>query len=396
MRFFSLIFLVLLAGCSGFSEKASLHNSDVTYQPVVGAELPGFSDDDLESAYQPLMRSCQIFSRMEPDAEIGQITKFGRAADWQRACRTLVGVEKSILLPSTLLNAFTPWAVSQGGNPDGLFTGYYEPELEGSYQPTATHLIPLYARPSDLVEVNLGDFRASLAGQRIAGSFADGKLKPYFTRAEIADGALDGRGLEMVWVNDAVAAFFLEIQGSGIIRLPDGSRRRIGFAAQNGHPYHAIGKTLVDEKKLAKEDVSLQSLRLWLNSNPVEARRVMNSNPSNIFFRWTDADGAVGALGVPLTGLRSMAIDPRFMPLGAPIWLQSAAENGVPALQRLMVAQDTGGAIKGAVRGDVFWGDGRKAEDMAGVMKNRGRLWVFLPKGVTPQISAQNNLRQIP
>jgi membrane-bound lytic murein transglycosylase A len=237
--------------------------------------------------------------------------------------------------------------------------------------------------------VDLGRFRPDLKGKRIAGKVVDGSLVPYPDRREIEAGALSGRKLEIVWVDDPVGAFFLHVQGSGRVRLADGGELRLGYAAQNGHPYTAIGRELIDRGELRSEDVSLQTIRAWLEAHPGQARELMERNASYVFFQQVKGEGPLGAQGVPLTPGRSLAVDLNFVPLGVPLWLVAGAPSpleGEPdrKLRRLVVTQDTGGAIRGPIRGDVFWGFGEEAEAIAGRMKHRGRYWMLLPKTLTP------------
>jgi membrane-bound lytic murein transglycosylase A len=280
--------------------------------------------------------------------------------------------------------------VTDRDRPDGLFTGYYEPLLRGSRRYGGAYTVPLYRAPDDLVLIDLGLFKPDLAGREIAGRIDGRQFVPYFGRAEIDAGALEGRGLELVWVDDAIDTFFLQIQGSGQVELDDGARIRVGYDGQNGHQYRAIGRDLVAQGALTLEEVSLQSIRDWLIAHPAEAREIMARNASYVFFRERPeldaADGPIGAQGVPLTAGRSLAVDRRYIPLGTPIWLESTAPwpEGEGPLRRLVIAQDTGGAIKGPVRGDVFWGTGPRAEAIAGHMKSQGRYVVLLPKAAAP------------
>ncbi len=266
----------------------------------------------------------------------------------------------------------------------GLFTGYYEAALKGSRTKSGPYKFPLYARPSDLVMVQLGDFRDDLKGRRIAGRVMDGKLKPYENRAQIVNGNWPHNDKVLVWVDNAVDAFFVQIQGSGMVELPDGATMRIGYAGQNGHPYYAIGRELIKRGAVAKDRISMQTIREWLTLNPYEADEIMNTNKSYVFFQELTGEGPIGGEGVALTAERSLAIDRSLLSYGLPIWLALDAEEGnktTPPWQRLMIAQDTGGAIRGIIRGDIFWGYGDKAEYMAGHMKRTGRYWVLLPKG---------------
>ncbi|TAD90469.1 MAG: murein transglycosylase [Alphaproteobacteria bacterium] len=358
----------------------------LTLTPARFADLPGWAQDDPVAALPALARSCRVITRLPADRAIGPDAVGGRAGDWQAACAALP--TGAAATPAAARQFFETWfhpfrAVGNRGA-DGLFTGYYEPELVGARTRSPTTPVPLLRRPDDLVMVELGDWRTDLRGQRVAGRVRDGRLIPYATRAEIDAGALANRGLELIWVSSAIDAFFLHIQGSGAVRLPDGSRVRVGYAAQNGHAYVPIGRPMVERGLLPRDGVSMQSIRAWLEANPADATAIMNLNPSYIFFRETP-DGPVGAQGVTLVPGRSLAIDPAFLPLGAPLWLDigdEAAPGG--RLQRLVIAQDTGGAIRGPVRGDVFWGTGVDAGERAGRYRQTGSYWLLLPRSVTP------------
>ncbi|HYD18289.1 MAG TPA: MltA domain-containing protein [Patescibacteria group bacterium] len=278
---------------------------------------------------------------------------------------------------------FTPYEISDAEDRDGLFTGYYEPVLRGSLTKHDKYLVPLYARPDDLITVNLGDFKPELKGETITGRVNKDKLVPYFTRADIEKGAIKDEEKKIVWVDSAVDAFFLHIQGSGQVQMEDGTVLRVGYAAQNGHAYTAIGKSLLEKKELQPGNVSMQSIRQWLETHPDRAAEIMNINESYVFFRKLEGDGPLGAEGVALTPGRSLAIDKKKFPYGAPVFIDAAAPEGEGKLQRLMIAQDTGGAIRGAVRGDFFWGAGEQAAHNAGIMKSKGQAYLLLPKTAT-------------
>jgi len=246
------------------------------------------------------------------------------------------------------------------------------------------------APPGDIISVELGLFSADFDGERVRGRLVGNRLEPYFSRGEIERGALDGRALELAWVDDPIKKFFLQIQGSGLVRLDDGRLLRVGYADQNGRVYRAIGRDLIEMGELTREEVSLQTIDAWLRANPDRAEEIMDKNPSYVFFQLLgeadELEGPLGAQGVPLQAGRSLAVDRRFIPYGAPIWLETTAPlpDGEQVLRRLMIAQDTGGAIRGGVRGDVFWGAGDLAEFVAGHMNNRGSYYVMLPKAAVP------------
>lgn len=269
---------------------------------------------------------------------------------------------------------------------EGLVTGYYEPVLEGARQPDSLYRIPIYRRPPDLV---------NLVGEAERGALADGltharKIErgpvPYATRAEIENGALAGRGLEFVWLADPVDAFFLHVQGSGRIRLPDGRSIRIAYDGKNGHPYTSIGRHLIDAGVIAAADMTLDALKNWLTAHPVEARNVMHRNKSFVFFRELDgdADAPLGALGIGLSEGRSLAVDTGYHALGTPVYVSAPTlkPGGAGAFQRLMIAQDVGSAIRGAERGDIYFGSGAEAGRLAGATKHSGRFFILLPRGV--------------
>ena len=357
----------------------------LTLAPLSFADLPGWTADPVAQAVPALARSCARFKTLPADRTVGPDGVAGRISDWQLPCARLADLPPGDdgAARRFFETHFSPYAAGNNGTREGLFTGYYEAELEGSRRPDPAYPVPLYRRPPDLVMVDLGEFAERWKGERTAGRVVDGRLKPYEDRAAIVGGALAGKGLELLWVKDPIAAFFLQIQGSGRVRLAGGSEMRVGYAGQNGHKYVAIGKELIDRGALKREEVSLQTIRAWLLANPDQAAAVMNVNPSYVFFQPLTGDGPNGAQGVALTPGRSLAVDSKFMPYGVPVWLDAEDPlDGRQRLRRLLVAQDTGGAIRGPVRGDVFWGHGPQAEQAAGVMKSRGSYVLLLPKSV--------------
>ena len=386
--------------------------------PVEVASLPGWAGDRVQEALPALLRSCGRLLAQPADRPLKPVELGGTPTDWRPFCGALEGlaapagedgaargivvdadgppvraiVERE-LVAVPVSRADAGEAGGRRGDASGwlgrlgLFTGYFEPHLRGSRRRSERYNVPLYTHPSDLVMVDLGRFRDDLRGRRVAGRVRGGSLDVYDDRQAIAAGSLAGRGLELVWVDDAIDAFFLHIQGSGRIELDDGTVFRVGYAAQNGHSYHAIGRTLIDLGAMELAEVSLQSIDAWLRANPNRAREVMATNPSYVFFREIRGEGPVGAQGVALTTERSLAVDRQHIPLGVPVWLDAmvpAASPEAPDERRqwLLVAQDTGGAIRGSVRGDVYWGSGERAKSIAGRMAHRGRYWALVPRGV--------------
>ncbi len=356
-------------------------------ESVAFARLPGWATGRQAGALSALRRSCGRLGERPADQTLGAAGIAGSGADWRLPCQAAAELPAADHAAARAFFEawFRPFATRNGDDAEGLFTGYYEPLLRGSLRRSGRYRVPLHARPPDLVTVDLGLFRDELEGRRIAGRVVGGRLRPFETRSEIDSGALTGKARVLAWVDDPVAAFFLHVQGSGRVALEDGRGLRVGYAGHNGHPYVAIGAELVRQGALAPEEVSLQSISAWLRRNPDEAAAVMARNASYVFFRELGTDGPIGAQGAVLTPGRSLAVDRRYIPLGVPLWLDTKAPNPDPALpdrplRRLMVAQDRGGAIRGPVRGDVFWGHGGEAEAIAGRMKHRGRYYLLLPR----------------
>ena len=327
--------------------------------------------DHLTLAWPAWLRSC--------DALKNKIA-------WKNVC----GKSKEIFNPTDkeITNFFYQnfhlyQAFQKDGGEEGLVTGYYQPLLQGSRKKTRKYQIPLYGPPSDLITVDLSEVYPDLKYKRLRGRVEGNKLIPYHTREEITEDKYPLQGNELFWVRDAVEAFFLEIQGSGVIAFEDGTRTQVGYADQNGHPYRSMGRELIHKGELSRHKVSMQSIKAWAKKNKKKLQRFMNANPSVVFFRELPRGlpGPIGALGVPITAERSVAVDRKFVPLGAPLILSTTHPNSKKSLQQLMVAQDTGGAIGGGVRIDFYWGQGNVAGKKAGSMKQKGKVWVILPKG---------------
>jgi len=393
--FACLLGILALASCKADQKQEAAEGFFL--KPASFASLPGWRADDMADVLPALARSCaRIEKRAAEEVFFSAMPYAGSYADWQAVCAALpsdAGAAHAYF--ETHFTPYEIWAdVKNPVSREGLFTGYYEPVLTAAPPPAAQtgdglaapQGTPLYRTPDDLVTVDLGAFKPELKGQSITGRVTAGKLVPYYTRAEIEQGALGGKAYEILHVTDPVDAFFLHIQGSGQVVMPDGSIRRVGYAGQNGHKYVAIGKELIDAGYMKKEDVSMQSIRAWLEQNPDKAQDLMNKNPSYVFFRPLDGDGPLGAEGVALTPGRSLAVDRKKIPYGAPVFLDISAPDpaaDATRIKRLMVAQDTGGAIRGTVRGDYFWGAGAAAAHNAGLMKSRGHAWLLLPRSVT-------------
>jgi membrane-bound lytic murein transglycosylase A len=340
--------------------------------PVPLGSLPGFGSDPLDDLRTALAQQCAM---TRPPMQ------------WADLCSSLpqAPVTTPPQLRQWLAERFVARELVDPEAPEGLVTGYYEPLLTGSLTRERPDQVPLRGPPPDLLTIDLADVEPRLKGMRLRGRVVGQRVVPYYSRAEIGSQKTLAQGPVIAWADSAVDAFFLEIQGSGRVRLRDGSVMRIGYADQNGHPYRAIGKTLVDRGALQREDVTAPAIRRWLAENPGSADDVMRTNPSLVFFRQlpplANPDlGPPGALGVALTPLRSIAVDRQHIPLGSLVYLQTTHPVTGQPMNRLMVAQDTGGAIRGVKRADVFWGFGPQAGHDAGLMKAPARMWVLQPR----------------
>lgn len=381
----SMAIVLTLSSCANIGQTSQ--KEELKLVPYAYSNVEGWDSALQEKTLIAFEKTCSRLLRAEPDKSFGLGVK---TRDWQEPCRNLPSPETAtaVVAKDYFEKWFTPYRVQSGNEREGLFTGYYEASLSGSPVRTGVYQTPLRARPKDLVMVNLGEFIPDLKGQRIAGRVKDGQLKPYQDRKQIETGNLPkGMDVPLYWVDSAVDAFFLQVQGSGIVTLPDGSAQRVGYDGQNGYPYTAIGKELIARGALTKDNVSMQSIREWLAANSKDAAEVMRTNRSYVFFKKLDGTGPVGGEGVVLTPEVSIAVDRSVWPYGVPMYVDiEHPQEGNPKIRRLMVAQDTGGAIKGIIRGDFFWGYGAQAAAHAGPMKSSGKLWVLLPKSSTPDL----------
>ncbi|SEP24846.1 murein transglycosylase A [Nitrosovibrio sp. Nv6] len=375
------ILLLLLNACTIVptprvaSEKPAAPPSAPVLKPTDWDALTGWTDNDLPPALDTFLRSCSVLKNQPL---------------WQETCTqadsmrgqtgaTLRQFFESHFVPHQLLNS--------DGSGDGLITGYYEPLLKGSRTQSRRYRYPLYATPDELLVVDLSEVYPELKNMRLRGRLQGRKVVPYYSRSDITSNPSRLQGKELLWVDDEVELFFLQIQGSGRVELENGEIVRVGYSEQNGHPYKSIGKLLVERGELPLEKASMQGIKAWGQRNPHKLGELLRQNSSFVFFRELPAavPGPLGSLGVPLTAGRSLAVDPRAVPQGAPVFLATTWPNTDKQLYRLMVAQDTGGAIKGNVRADFFWGFGREAADQAGKMRQTGKMWVLMPTGYVSQ-----------
>jgi peptidoglycan lytic transglycosylase A len=340
----------------------------LTLVPAAIDQLAGWREDDVAAALPALRRSCDKLLRRPGAAPLGprgDHADFGRIADWRAPCRAAAAVPSGDDRAARRFFAddFAPFLAGNNGDNEGLFTGYFEMTLHGARRREGRYQTPLYRRPP-------------------------GPERTAYSRAQIDDGALAGKGLALFWVDSPIAAFFLDIQGSGLVALRDGSSVRLGYDGSNNKPYVAVGRLLIEHGELARDKVTMQSIADWMKAHPTEGAALRRQNPSYVFFRELKGPGPRGAERTVLTPGRSLAVDRRFIPLGVPIWLDAKERFASARIRRLVVAQDTGGAIRGPVRGDLFWGHGPAAASGAGAMNAKGRYYLFLPKAVAARLIA--------
>lgn len=336
-------------------------------QPARWDDLPGWRDADLARSFAAFRDSCAVLARQ---------------AAWAVPCAATREADPANLR-AWFEAQFEPWQlVNPDGSREGLVTGYYEPILNGSRERRKPYVIPVFGPPDDLITVDLSSQYPELKSMRLRGRLEGRKLIPYFSRNEWSRQETQRKESPLLWVDDAIDFFFMQIQGSGQIRFADGSRTRLAYADQNGHPYRSIGKWLIDQGELKAEQASMAGIKAWAKAHPQRQQEMLNANPSLVFFRETRVEGSgpPGAMNLPLTPEVSIAVDPRHTPLGTPVWLATTQPLSNEPLRRLMLAQDTGGAIRGPVRADFFWGSGPAAGDKAGRMRQTGQMWALMPR----------------
>ena len=338
-------------------------------KPVKWTSLPNWNNDNLQQAWQAIDQQCPRMNR--------------RDETWVPLCERVAALENPTNsdIRQFLQANFQPHSIhAERGRTEGLITGYYEPLLKGSLTRTEKYAYPVYSPPEEMLTIELAGLYPSLKGMRLRGRLEGNKIVPYLSRSAIDGEEQPLAGNELLWIDDPYGSFFVQIQGSGRVQFEDGSIMGLDYADQNGHPYFAIGKKLVELNEIPLSEVSLFSIRQWLQDNPSRADEVLNTNASYVFFslREDSQEAARGSLNVPLTEQRSLAVDKSVIPLGTLVWLDTTLPDG-SEFQRLMVAQDTGGAIAGHIRADVFFGAGDRAERLAGEMKQQGSLFALLP-----------------
>jgi membrane-bound lytic murein transglycosylase A len=391
-----LVLALMVAGLWLWQSRLIAPAARLSLTQVVFTTLPGWSESDARPALSAFRRSCATFANEPQMHALGGAGYAGAVSDWDGVCAAVPGGTVGEDGARRYFESwFVPFKVSAGENADALFTGYYEPELHASRHRHGGYTTPIYGVPDDMVSADLGLFRDDLKGEHVTGRVLGHAFVPYFTRAQIdADGL--PRAPVLLYADDPTQVFFLHIQGSGRARLDSGAFVRLAYAGQNGRPYTPVGRVLIQQDAIDRSQMSMQAIRSWMRAHPDAARGIMESDQSFVFFRLAPVGdpslGSPGSEGVPLTPEASIAVDEHLHPLGAPFFVSASAPDPDPSkpersLNRLFVAQDTGGAIKGAARADVFWGFGRDAESIAGRLKSTGKLFVLLPKPVAARIA---------
>ena len=375
------------------TEKIEAHLHRATFK-----QLPGWETaTDHQKSFMAFQLSCKTLLRQNPSSNAGTEMIPLKVKDLQPACRAALKSKNKTLNDLQSKTFFEHWFIPvtpyEKQPINGLFTGYYMPLLHGSLAKTTEYRIPIYGVPDNLLTIDLGDFDEKWANKRLSARVDGKKVIPFFTRQEINEGAIEHHAPVIAWARSAMDRLNLEIQGSGVVALPNGEELYLGYAAGNGAPYTPIGRILIDKGVLTRDSASMQSIRSYLESHPKKIDPIINQNKSFVFFKLLDEQMALGAQGVGLTDGYSLAVDRQWIPLGTPMWLNTTHPDPKQPknqpLQRLLIAQDTGGAIKGVVRGDVYWGAGDRAEHIAGNMRNQGQYWILVPKHL-PWVNSKN------
>jgi peptidoglycan lytic transglycosylase A len=379
--------LLLLAGCQVAPTVAPPAGpSRALFSVTNYRELPGWNDDDVQAAWPAFRVGCKALA-----------ARAQTQALWQAPCTAADAIDESdgAAVRRFFERNLTPYRLTASDGADtGLVTGYYEPLLQGSRTPGPAYPAPLYAPPDDLLVIELSDLYPELKGKRVRGRLDGRRVVPYWPRADIDAGRANVAGKALVYVTDPVDAFFLHIQGSGRVQLAEGGTMRVGYADQNGQPFRSVARVLIDRGEMTVGEASMQGIRAWGQRHPDALPQLLDENPSYVFFREVPPpapgsleariDGPIGSLGVPLLAERAIAVDPRAVPLGAPVFIATTEPLSDAPLQRLVMAQDTGGAIHGPIRADYFWGFGDEAGRLAGRMRQQGRMWILWPNGAPP------------
>ena len=368
--------VLMLASCHG--EQSNLVGSDgFSLQKVSFSELNGWGSDDFYLFDKAIKSVCGAIIK-NPRQNLASDHFQYSLKEYKNHCQKMVNINDKSELKRYIKDNFEPYAVAVNGKAEGKFTSYYEANIRASYEKSGKYKYPIYGKPHDLVEINLRDFDTSLPNQRLIGRVKNGKVVKYYTRQEIDLGELNAPVI--LWGDDEVDIFIMQIQGAAVATLPNGEEVRVGYAENNGHKFKGIGSILLEKKLIKPSEASMPKIREWLKKNGDKAKKNMLLNDRYIFHQIVHAEGPLGAMGLPLYAGRAMAVDRSYIPLGSMMWLETTAPDG-SKLNKMVMAEDVGSAIKGAIRGDYFWGHGEEALAEAGRMNASGRYYILLPKG---------------
>ena len=380
----AIVILITIIACSIWR----FYPHRITIKQASFAHLPGWKTTPVKQSLNAFRMSCRTFLKQDPEKWAGTEHIALQIKDWQPACRAAMRIDpvSDVAAKEFFQTWFKPVEFYQGKPIHGLFTGYFMPLLKGSLIKTKDYRVPVYGLPSNHITANLAMFKPELKNRRIVGRLLGKTLVPFFTREEINNGAIRNTAPVLFWINSPMDRVFLEIEGSGVVDLVGGKRIYVGYAGENGAPYTSIASVLIKQGVLTHETASSENIKHYLEAHPKEINHVLNQNKSFIFFGQLKTDAALGAQGVGLTPGYSLAVDPKWIPYGTPTWLSTRipTKNSTTTTRfnRLMVAQDTGGAIRGTVRGDIFLGAGKKASYIANHMRDQGRYWLLLPRHI--------------
>ena len=373
-----LCLLLLLVSCRGGEQQDTfVGTGKFSLQKSSFSALNGWKNDDFYLFDKAIKSVCGAIIKNPRQSLKSEHLEYS-LSEYKAHCKKISQINNKKVLKQYIEDNFEPYAVLINGGASGKFTSYYEANIRASYEKGGKYQYPIYGRPKDLVEVNLRDFDSSLPNQRLIGRVRNGKLIKYYTREEIDNGLLDAPVI--LWGDDEVDIFIMQIQGAAVATLPDGHEVRVGYAENNGHKFRGIGSILLEKKLIKPSEASMPKIREWLKKNGQTAKKNMLLNNRYIFHQIVKADGPVGAMGLPLYAGRAIAVDRSYIPLGSMMWLETTAPDG-SKLNKMVMAEDVGSAIIGGIRGDYFWGHGEEALAQAGRMNATGRYYIILPKG---------------
>lgn len=382
-RVLCLILLVVLCSCHSDESIVQIGSKQAfDVEKSSYNKLEGWDSDDLRLFDKALKDVCRVIVNKKQDMMNTQHLQYS-LKEYKIHCHQILKIENNKELKKYIEDNFVPYRVLANNRPNGKFTSYYEAEIKASYDKGGKYQYPIYGKPKDLVELNLRDFDVSLPNQRLVGRVHNGKLVKYYTRKEVDEGKLDAPVI--LWGDDPVDIFIMQIQGAAVATLPDGAQVRVGYADNNGHKFKGIGSILLEKGLIKRSDASMPKIRSWLQENGELAKKQMSLNDRFIFHKIVKAEGPIGAMGLPLVAGRSLAVDRNYIPLGSIVWLETTGPDN-EKIHKLVVAEDVGGAITGAIRGDYFWGHGEEAFRSAGRMNSGGGYYLLLPKGTEVQV----------